>query len=125
MQLTFSGGCLCGATTYQAIGEPINPHLCSCTMCQKSAGAPTVAWVEFPINAFEWTGEQPRLFRSSESTFRCSCKNCGGLLGTLNDGFANVCLTIATLDNPSRIEPQKDAHSFKDSAPKWWNDFDS
>ena len=48
------GGCLCGETTFSARGEPTNPHLCSCTICQKSSGALTVAWVEFPQEAFTW-----------------------------------------------------------------------
>ena len=48
----YEGGCLCNETTFTARGEPSNPHLCSCTMCQKSSGAPTVAWVEFPLATF-------------------------------------------------------------------------
>lgn len=55
----FDGGCLCNATTYIAKGEPQNPHLCSCTMCQKSSGAPTVAWVEFLLEDFAWIGNAP------------------------------------------------------------------
>lgn len=115
----YEGGCLCDETTYIAKGEPINPHLCSCTMCQKSSGAPTVAWVEFSLKEFKWTGSQPNLYRSSEKTLRCSCKKCGGLLGTLNDGYENVCITISTLRNPSLIVPSKQ-HSYKENAPSWW-----
>lgn len=118
----YKGGCLCQDTTFIAKGEPINPHLCSCTMCQKSSGALTVAWVEFPLKDFKWTNRQPNLYQSSEKTRRCSCKNCGGLLGTLNDGYPNVCITIASLDNPSTIVPGLQ-HSYKESAPVWWNPF--
>ncbi len=71
--LKYDGGCLCGKTTYTAIDEAMNPHLCSCTMCQKSSGAPTVAWLEFPLKTFEWTGESPGLYQSSEKTKRCFC----------------------------------------------------
>lgn len=117
--MIYEGGCLCGDTTYEAKGEPINPHLCSCTMCQKSSGAPTVGWVEFPLSDFKWTKAQPKLYRSSEKTDRCSCERCGGLLGTYNEGFSNICLTISTMNNPSLIVPGKQ-HSYIESKPSWW-----
>ncbi|BCA96258.1 aldehyde-activating protein [Legionella antarctica] len=115
----FDGGCLCNATTYMAKGEPHNPHLCSCTMCQKNSGAPTVAWVEFPLKSFEWTGSNPALYQSSELTQRCFCQNCGGLLATFNRGYSNICITIASLNKPNQIIPSEQ-HSYKYCAPKWW-----
>ncbi|MBN9231772.1 MAG: hypothetical protein BGO90_03995 [Legionella sp. 40-6] len=117
--LEYHGGCLCNKTTYTARGEPFNPHLCSCTMCQKSSGAPTVAWVEFPLSHFQWTASNPGLYQSSEKTTRCFCKKCGGLLGTLNVGYSNICITIASLKNPNLVVPNK-KHSYKKSAPLWW-----
>lgn len=115
----YEGGCLCNETTFIAKGEPINPHLCSCTMCQKSSGAPTVAWVEFPLERFEWAGNNPALYQSSEVTQRCFCQNCGSLLATLNKGYSNICITIASLNNPNQIIPNEQ-HSYKESAPNWW-----
>ena len=115
----YEGGCLCNETTFLAKGEPNNPHLCSCTMCQKSSGAPTVAWVDFALKDFEWTKSQPNLYQSSEKTQRCSCKKCGGLLGALNEGSPNICITIASLKNPNLIVPGEQ-HSYKESAPSWW-----
>ncbi len=118
--LEYNGGCLCNETTFTAEGEPINPHLCSCTMCQKSSGAPTVAWVEFPLNTFKWNGACiPGLYQSSAKTKRCFCQKCGGLLGTLNEGYPNICITIASLNNPNLIIPS-DKHSYEESAPLWW-----
>lgn len=118
--LEYEGGCLCKETTFIASGKPINPHLCSCTMCQKSSGALTVAWVEFPLATFQWTGSsKPGLYQSSEKTQRCFCQKCGGLLGTLNKGYPNVCVTITSLNNPHLVMPDKQ-HSYKDGAPSWW-----
>jgi hypothetical protein len=119
--MNFSGGCLCGDTTYVSYGEPSNPHLCSCTMCQKSSGALTVAWVEFPLDTFEWNGvRDPGLYQSSLKTKRCFCQRCGGLLGAINDGSANISITIASLNDPDLIIPGEQ-HSYKESAPVWWN----
>jgi hypothetical protein len=116
---TYEGGCLCNATTFIARGKPTNPHLCSCTMCQKSSGALTVAWVEFPLDTFQWNGLNPSLYQSSEKTQRCFCQKCGGLLGTINEGYPNVCITIASLKNPNLIVPSKQ-HSYEEEAPSWW-----
>lgn len=116
----YEGGCLCSETTFMVKGHPNNPHLCSCTMCQKSSGALTVAWVEFPLATFQWTGKRkPALYQSSEKTQRCFCEKCGSLLGTLNEGYPNVCITIATLKVPACVVPNP-CHSYKESAPPWW-----
>ena len=116
----YAGGCLCRRTTFTARGEPINPHLCSCTMCQKSSGAPTVAWVEFPLATFQWTSDnKPSVYQSSEKTKRCFCQTCGCLVGTLNKSYPNVCITIASLDNPDLVIPSEQ-HSYKEEAPCWW-----
>lgn len=117
-QKEYKGGCLCSATSYVATGKPSNPHLCSCTMCQKSSGALTVAWVEFSLDNFKWIGK-PGLYQSSEKTLRCFCQKCGGLLGAINEGCPNICITIASLNNPELVVPGKQ-HSYKESAPSWW-----
>lgn len=116
----YEGACLCNETTFMARGHPSNPHLCSCSMCQKSSGALTVAWVEFPLDTFKWTGKRkPALYQSSDKIQRCFCENCGSLLGTLNEGYPNVCITIATLKTPTSIIPTQH-HSYKENAPSWW-----
>ncbi len=116
----YKGGCLCGETSYTAKSEPINPHLCSCTMCQKSSGAPTVAWLEFPLKTFQWAQRgKLGLWQSSEKTQRCFCQKCGSFLGAINEGHENISITIASLENPSVVTPGKQ-HSYQESAPSWW-----
>ena len=79
--IKYEGSCLCGITNFIAKCEPMNPHLCSCSMCQKSSGAPTVAWVEFALKDFEWGAESKLgLYRSSEKTQRCFCQKCGSFM---------------------------------------------
>ena len=117
----YAGGCLCGNIRYSVKGNPTFPHLCSCRMCQKWSGAPTVAWVEFPVDSIEWNGSGgvPSFYQSSEKTRRGSCPKCGGSICALDDGYDKISLTIATLDDPSSVVPGKQ-HSFSESAPKWW-----
>ena len=117
----FKGSCLCGKTSYSVKKEPLNPHLCSCTMCRKSSGALTVAWVEFPLETFQWSERnQLGLYQSSEKTQRCFCKNCGSFLGALNDGSDTIAITIGSLENSDLIIPGKQ-HSYKEEAPLWWS----
>jgi hypothetical protein len=115
------GQCLCGHIRYTARGKSSFPHLCSCRMCQRWSGAPTIAWVEFPWDGFEWTGAggSPTLFQSSDTTQRGHCAKCGSTICAIDDGRNKIAITMATLDDPSRIIPGKQ-HSFVTSAPAWW-----
>ena len=38
-----SGGCMCGAVRYEAIGIPVNVAYCHCIDCRGFTGAPVVA----------------------------------------------------------------------------------
>ena len=117
-----SGGCLCGSLRFTVEGKASFPHLCSCTMCQKWSGAPTVAWVEFPQAGLTWEGPggEPAYFRSSEKSRRGFCTTCGGTLSALDEGSDAIMLTIASFDDPSAIVPGKQ-HSFRKFAPDWWS----
>lgn len=116
----YLGSCLCGITTYKSRSAPLNPHLCSCTMCQKSSGALTVAWLEFILKDFEW-GEKSELglYKSSEKTQRCFCKKCGSFLGAINQDCDTISITIGSLVYPNEVIPGEQ-HSYKTSAPSWW-----
>ena len=116
----FAGGCLCGNIRFLAIGKPSFPHLCSCRMCQTWSGAPTVAWVEFPIDGFSWTGPggEPTRFQSSEKSQRGFCNKCGGSICAFDEGYDKLALTIAVFDEPSALVPGKQ-HSYRQSAPSW------
>lgn len=116
----YDGGCLCNEITFTADGEPSDPHLCSCTMCQKSSGAPTVAWVEFPLKTFEWTGgARPTFYQSSQLIQRFFCSKCGSFMGCVDEGYENISITIASLKNPSLVVPSE-RHNYEESAPSWW-----
>ncbi len=116
----YNGGCLCKDTAYTARSEPINPHLCSCAMCQKSSRSLTVPWVSFSLENFQWNPDnQLGMYRSSEKTQRVFCKKCGSFLGAIDDGGDSICVTIASLDHPAEIIPGKQ-HSYEKEAPSWW-----
>lgn len=118
---TYTGGCLCGAIRFEAIGPAEKPHTCSCKMCQRHSGAPTVAWVEFPNDRVCWTGPggKPSAWRSSDYSSRAFCPTCGSTLGALDDNPVTA-LVLGAFDSASAKELAPAYHSFKGARPRWW-----
>lgn len=117
----FTGQCLCGEIKYEIASDPYFPHLCSCHICQRWAGAPVVAWAEFDLNTVKWVGPggEPNWYRSSEKTRRGSCGKCGSGVCAIDDGSDSISITICTLDSPSIVTPSEQ-HSFNDEVPMWY-----
>ena len=113
------GGCLCGALRYRFVGPVHSPHFCSCRMCQRVTGAPTVAWGNVARDRFAWigTGGEPVWYRSSERTLRGHCATCGGGAVCLDDGADMVCISLASLDDPESALPTR--HIYADGAATW------
>jgi hypothetical protein len=101
-----SGGCLCGALRYEAVGDPIQVTICHCRFCQQATGAGHM--VE-PI----FTDRNLRLVRGTASVFvHVSggsgkqvyvhfCKACGTKLWLSFERFAGaVGVYAGTFDEP-------------------------
>ena len=102
-----TGGCLCGRTRYQC-GPPTSPStLCHCRSCQRATGAHVVAWMTVQRSAVQWLGEPAAVFESSPGVLREFCARCGTPLSyrRVASYGDHVDLTIASLDQPSTIEP--------------------
>ena len=84
MSKVYIGGCLCGSIRFTA-SSPNNSHTCSCDICRKHTGAPTVVWIEFDAENVEWTGKagKPTTWRSSETSCRAFCPQCGSSVGAI------------------------------------------
>lgn len=118
--IQYHGSCFCGHVKFVAQSKAYFPHLCSCKMCQKWSGAPTVAWVEFLIKDFTWVSPEggPKLISSSEKTQRGFCPECGSSLCAIDEGYDKISITMSCLDDSSKIKLGKQ-HSFKAELPKW------
>jgi hypothetical protein len=117
------GGCLCGSVRYRFTGEPSDLSYCHCRMCQRAGGAPIVAWATVPGAAFAWTGTPPRTFRSSGSARRFFCGECGSPLAfQADDQLDQLDLTIASLDDPATLAPQR--HTWVTSRVPWFDTSD-
>ncbi|WP_280491925.1 GFA family protein [Nocardia asiatica] len=113
------GGCLCGQIRFRAEGEANWPHLCSCPHCQKLAGGPVTAWVDFPLAMFAWTGDggEPSWFHTYPTTKRGFCSTCGSLVAALDEDGDAMGITMMALDDHSGLTPVH--QSCKDNAVKW------
>jgi hypothetical protein len=100
-----TGGCQCGAVRYTFSGEPVDPHICHCRMCQKAFGSFFAPLAGVPIGDLTWTRGQPSLFRSSTIAERGFCAACGTPLTFryLDSDLLNV--SIGSLDRPAEVRP--------------------
>lgn len=116
----FEGGCLCGDVRYRATAEPLRGVICHCRMCRRHSGAPALAFVHFPVDAFEWIASSPSWFRSSANAERGFCSRCGSTLGMREDVLADrVQVCIGSLDEPERA--RIDDHVWTRSRVPWFN----
>ncbi|MGW4325978.1 GFA family protein [Nocardia sp. NPDC004573] len=115
----YEGGCLCGQIRFRADAEANWPHLCSCEHCQKLAGGPVTAWVDFPLETFAWTGNggEPTWYHTYPTTKRGFCPNCGSLVAAIDEGGDAMGITMMALDDHSALTPVH--QSCKDNAVPW------
>lgn len=118
---THSGGCLCGHIRFEVDSPLLKPHTCSCGMCPRHSGAPTLVWVEAPREAVRWAGPggAPSVWRSSTWSSRAFCAVCGSTLGAIDDA-STVGLVAGAFDRPNRKELRPEYHSNAGGRPSWW-----
>ncbi|BDA50659.1 hypothetical protein COCOBI_16-3350 [Coccomyxa sp. Obi] len=110
------GGCLCGDVRYVIDGEPSteeSPCLCHCRICQRSSGAPLVAWATFRQEDVKFVQGEPKTYQSSATGVRRFCGRCGTQLLFQTVGTPVLDITIASLDMPDVLQPE--AHIWTES----------
>ncbi|MGH7141074.1 MAG: GFA family protein [Minisyncoccia bacterium] len=122
MEEPVEGGCLCGVIRYRLEGEPAaeGAGYCHCRRCQRSGGAPVIAWVTFPKGALTFTKGEPKTFQSSPKAIRQFCPDCGTqLVFTYTEGPDDLDISIVSLDDPSIFKPTY--HIWTSSQIPWFN----
>ena len=117
------GGCLCGEIRYRITAVPVEALYCHCRMCRRAHGAPIVAWLTVPLEAFTVTAGAPVGYRSSATAWRHFCGRCGTPLTWREaDHPRLVDVSIASFDNPEAAEPT--LHVWTDSRIPWFDTAD-
>ena len=117
----YTGGCLCGALRYEAVGESIGSGHCYCGDCRRASVSGFVPFMGFKAEGVRFTGEA-REFRSKAANggdaVRNRCAQCmslvfGGEIGK-TDSYT---LYAGSLDDPSRFQPT--FAIFAEGRPPW------
>lgn len=111
------GGCLCGAVRYR-VGRTRDAGYCHCRLCQRSSGAPVVAWMTVPADQFGYVAGAPQAYRSSARGIREFCATCGTPLLFRRPGSSTVDVNVATLDDPAAVRPAY--HIWVESRVPWF-----
>lgn len=105
--MSYTGRCHCGAIHYELAGSPSAVSVCHCTDCQRSAGAPMVAWADFAETEVKLTKGTPKTVNTSGAAMRSFCPDCGsGLFYRNADVLPGVvAVQTSTLDDPGALPP--------------------
>lgn len=131
--MEITGGCNCGAVRYRISAAPLRVSHCHCATCRRASGAVAATLAAFPADAVEWTGEEPKTYRSSDFAFRRFCPVCGSQLEFGFDARPELrIIAVGSMDDPSAAPAIR--HNFISeklpwvhldehlpARPRWWN----
>jgi len=104
-----TGGCLCGAVRYQAIGNPLFAVLCHCRDCQRASGTGHVPVMGMSSSSFTVKGDTKSYAVTGTSglnSVRHFCPTCGSLLFGLAEVAPDaVSIYVGTMDDPFVFQP--------------------
>jgi len=112
-----TGGCLCGAARYEAIGDALATCHCHCERFRRSSGSAFATAVGFPKEAVTWTKEEPVAYRSSENASRLFCPHCGSSMAHHWVDIGTIWPYVGTLDHPESVTPE--FHLFTNEQLSW------
>ena len=104
-KVRYTGGCQCGAVRFALYGEPFNPHVCHCRMCQKASGGAFMPFASVNLESFAWAHGAPAVFKSSLAVERGYCRDCGTPLSYRNIENAWISIAIGSFDDPEQAAP--------------------
>jgi hypothetical protein len=123
MPIPCVGGCLCGALQFESSAEPVDSGYCHCRLCQRSTGAPVLAYVSFPVASFRYIAGAPAIYPSSERGAREFCAKCGTQIAfRASVNTTTVDVNVGALDRAGDFPPRK--HIYCASAVPWLTLYD-
>lgn len=117
MSARLGGGCACGAVRY-SLSDPYDTGWCHCRVCQRTSGAPAIAFTTARREDFRWETGEPRIYRTTAFGQRRFCGACGTTL-TIEIDFQpdDIDVAVATLNDPDTLRPG--FHIFCAEAVAW------
>lgn len=114
---SITGGCLCGAVRYEAVGAPWNITHCHCLDCRRASAAAFVTWASFAPGDLHFTKGTPKEIHWS-GRMRSFCPACGTPL-TFRSSLdaAEIDVTVCSFDQPELVAPQD--HTWTEDLIPW------
>ena len=105
----YTGGCLCGALRYHAVGEPLCAGHCYCEDCRKASGSGFIPFMGFASRAVRFTGRTLQFVSKAANgndAVRNFCPVCGALVfgGTVGKD-PQFTIYAGSLDDPGLFHP--------------------
>ena len=116
--VTYQGGCQCGAIRFEAAGAPKFVSNCHCNSCRKATGAGFSTWVGFTNDHVRWLTKEPNFHASSPGVQRGFCAACGTPLTYAGEKWAGEThFMIGVFDDPAAFTPRSEV--FTEDALPW------
>ncbi len=113
----FTGGCMCGAVQFQALGHASWIAICHCASCRRHTGAILNGAAGFRVKDVQFTGE-PSTYASSPGVRRYFCASCGTSLAYQSERWADdIHLFVGAFDDPEALKPE--FHIFAQECLSW------
>ena len=109
-QKSVTGGCQCGAVTYEAKGDPAMVIQCHCLNCQKSSGTGHVPFAGFAEPQVTVKGKTKAFSYIADSGGKATsnfCPECGSTLFGTTTSFPGVmAIRLGSMNDSSAFQPQ-------------------
>ena len=113
-----TGGCGCGAVTFEVTAPPISAQYCHCTRCQRRTGTAASASARLEAGSFQiLSGEETlRAWKPEGGAEKWFCGDCGSALFS-RDSEGGVGVRFGAFDEDPGLRPA--AHQFVAYAAVW------
>jgi hypothetical protein len=126
VEITHSGGCLCGGVRYLVRGALRDAIACHCTQCRRTSGHHAAMTSAASQDLMLTSSRSLSWYRSSATAERGFCSVCGSNLFWRPEGEGRTAITAGTLDAPTGIQLMKhifvgdkgDYYSIEDALPR-------
>ena len=109
--IRYGGGCACGALRYEVRAAPRLSLHCQCRQCQRATGSGHASLLVLSKAVVTLSGElryYDQLADDGSTVSRGFCPHCGSPVAGRSSGYPElIMLTAASLDDPTRFEPQQ------------------
>ena len=109
----FTGGCLCGAISYEVDGDLLRTLNCHCDDCRKTTGTAFGSYVFINEDDLKIVQGTPKTFEHENETgltlTKRFCENCGThLFARSSRAGKMVHVKVGTIDDASFVRPEMD-----------------